>query len=80
MKFRKGNNYRYEQDFRFQRGLPTGVDFTVSRVPGHPDSFHLTAQGYGILGPGDNYGCGGIYVYGLDARQRRRFARNAAEK
>ena len=73
MRFRKGNQYKFGRDFAFYTGLPAGVDFTVSRVPDRPDAFHLTAPGYGIHGSIESYGCGAIYVYGVDMRQKRRF-------
>lgn len=77
MKFRKGNRYRYGQDFSQHRGIPAGIEFSVTRFS-RKDMFVLMAPGYGDLSTVDSFGNGKLYVWGLTARQRKRF-REAAE-
>ena len=79
MKFRKGNRYRYGQDFRFFVGIPPDVDFRVSHCPGTP-SFTLVTPGYGCLRKRGHYGNGALQVWGFTARQRKRFAAEAARE
>jgi len=69
MQFSKGNKICYGQDFRFFRGLPSGVDFTVESRDGGK-WFELRAPGYGATGA---YGCGSLFVRNLTRRQRQQF-------
>ena len=77
MKFRPDNKIRYGQDHAFHRGIPAGVDFKVK--PFVQGRFVLTACGYGCLErhSAKCYGNGSLYPYGLTARQRSRFKREA---
>jgi hypothetical protein len=54
----KPNKIKYGQDMTFYRGLPIGVEFSVSRFNG---GYVLKADGYG--NPTPNYGNGAIYLY-----------------
>ena len=71
MRFRKDNRIKYGQDHFYCRGLPSGIDFTVE--PFQEGMYKLTGYGYGVLGSGESYGCGALYVYGLTSKQRKRF-------
>lgn len=57
MKFRKGNKIYYGQDFRYRRGVPSGINFQVSKWK---MGFVLRADGYGLFG---NYGNGALFLY-----------------
>ncbi|GEM_PF-3254689 len=84
MIFRKDNRILYGQDFRFFRGIPSGVDFAVEEE--RSGIFVLTAHGYGLrrksyLQAGDAYGCGSLYVSvrSLTTKQRKRLEQEAKQ-
>ena len=64
MKFRKGNRYRYGQDFKYYKGIPHGIDFKVE----NGNIIKLTAFGHGE--PGDGYGNGPIYISDPKVKKR----------
>ncbi len=53
----KENRILFGQDCAYYRGIPEGVEFTVSRV--NKDVLKLTACGFG----GNPYGNGALFVY-----------------
>ena len=72
MKFRKGNKIYYGQDHHLWRGIPSGVDFEVTRS-GH--SYKLVADGYGDLHGQSKYGYGNgaLYPHHLTRKQIKQF-------
>ena len=70
MRFTKGNNLAYGQDFTFHRGMPDGVEFDVDVVDASSSEplVKLRAEGYGALGRGSDYGNGALYLSGREAR------------
>jgi hypothetical protein len=79
MKFRRGNQYLYGQDFRFFHGVPSGVDFAVESAS--EQSYKLTACGYGCLErhTPECYGNGSLHVY-PDIRLRKRLDQAISEQ
>jgi len=55
--FDEDNDFSWGMDFRFFRGIPSDVIFTVRS--NDKESITLIAPGYGETG---NYGCGAIHV------------------
>ena len=55
--FDEDNDFSWGMDFRFFRGIPSDVIFTVRE--NSKESLTLIAPGYGMK---DNYGCGAIHV------------------
>ena len=76
MKFRKDNKIQYAQDFRYPTGIPSGIDFVLTK---RNDWYDLTAAGYGIVG--GNYGSGCLLIKSnwLTTKQRSRFERELAK-
>jgi len=75
MKFKAGNIIRFGQDHQFYKGIPAGIDFSVSRFNGGA-KYVLRAPGYGLLGTPGEYGNGALYVYGLTKKQIARFEKH----
>ena len=75
MKFKAGNTIKFGQDHQFWEGIPSGVDFSVSRFDGAA-KYVLRAHGYGLIGTPGGYGNGALYVYGLTKKQIVRFEKN----
>jgi len=71
MRFRRDNKIKYGQDHRFFRGIPAGVEFRVARFLA--DKYCLVGCGYGCQDHANCYGSGSLIVYGLTAKQRKRF-------
>lgn len=68
VKFHEGNEYRFAQDFRFFKCIPSDVSFYP--VKEHDNNLfefigdrHGMRPAYGLQG---SYGNGSIYVYGSD--------------
>jgi len=80
MKFKEGNTIRFGQDHQFWEGVPSGVDFSVSRFEGAGAEYVLRAHGYGLLGTPGGYGNGALYVYGLTKKQIVRFEKHLAKQ
>ena len=76
MRFRKGNTYKYGQDHRQHRGIPSGVNFSVEFFGGR-GMFKLVGPGHGELT--STYGRGALYVWGLTKSQYATFARAARQ-
>ncbi len=71
MKFKK-NKMKYGYDHGTMCiGIPIGIDFYVNDC-GDGTMYRLRGPGYG---DNDNYGNGALYVWGLNAKQRKRFER-----
>ena len=75
MKFRKDNRLPYWQGVQARHGIPSGIDFTITRSAG---MYKLRASGYGARGI---YGNGALHVHamGLSGRQRKRFESEITE-
>lgn len=58
IKFKRGNKVPYFQDFRFMRGVKSGIWFKVTKFSGN-NGMWLQAPGFG----GKPYGNGQICVY-----------------
>lgn len=59
--FEPGNQIPYGQDFRFLRGIPDDIPFTVHE---YANEYMLRGPGYGDPG---NYGNGALFVTAFDA-------------
>ncbi len=72
MKFRAGNRIKWTQDHCtvISAGVPAGTDWTIER---EGDGYSLAACGAGCRKHKDCYGNGSLHVWGLSARQRKRF-------
>jgi len=57
IKFDKGNNILYMQDFGFYRGIPDNIFFGIEPIG--TNSIVLTSKGHGKI---SDYGNGGLYV------------------
>ena len=82
MKFRPDNKMKFYQNLGDHCGIPSGVEFVVDNFLGKDAFFTLTGYGHGILDVTDNnsYGKGKLYVYGLTAKQKKRFTTHMAEQ
>lgn len=57
------NDIEYWQDFRFKKGIPSNIEFTVKNKVLGREEYWLEADGYGIIGKSDtSYGNGRICV------------------
>ncbi len=70
MKFRPDNQIKYGQDFSWFKGIPSGVEFRLTKKS--DGKFVLRGPGYGLQG---DYGCGALHVFGLNSKQTARFER-----
>ena len=61
------NEISFYQDFRFKKGIPTELEFTVKEDASH-DDYWLVADGYGNLDEPNSYGNGMIAVKEKDIR------------
>lgn len=71
LRFRRDNRIRYGQDSMQYCGIPSGVDFVVERFG--EGVYRLCGDGFGFHQPNGEYGDGALYVWGLNAKQRRLF-------
>lgn len=55
------NKINFFQDFRWFKGVPTGIEFLIEKEAGHND-YWLVADGYGNLDKPNCYGNGAIAV------------------
>jgi len=71
MKLRKGNKIPYMQDHSFYNGIPSGIDFSVTRAS---NGYDLRAIGYGVIDDANHYGNGAIYVWKSDLTEAQKKA------
>ena len=70
MLFKKNNKIKFGQDFAIWQGVPSGVDFKVTRAKYDPKRVILSGLGYGDF---RNYGNGPLHVFGLSKKQIKKF-------